>query len=335
MAYHHFSVSEREKIQELLWDKRSVRAIAAVLGRSPSSVSREINRNIPPQLRRYTPRLAQEQAEENRTRRGRMERLKNESVRSHVVSHLKLGWSPEQIAATCKKGVGTAISHEAIYQYVYAQIHRGGYGSLKQGREDLRPFLPRRRKRRVKKGLRSSYRVDKGPLPSIDMRPKEADQRKRIGHWEDDLVVSRASRDALKTINERVAGIVFIARVRDGTMAETNRAVTARLGAVPSRWRKTLTRDRGSENLGYEALAQTLGIRCFFAHPYHSWKRGSNENANGLIRRFFPKGTDFQTITDEEIQRVEYLLNTRPRKRLGWKTPYEVFYERTGVALGG
>ena len=102
---------------------------------------------------------------------------------------------------------------------------------------------------------------------------------------------------------------------------------------VPKEFRKTLTRDRGSENLGYMELERTLGIRCFFAHAYHAWERGSNENANGLIRRFFPKGTDFRTVSDEEIQRVEYLLNTRPRKRLGWKTPYEVFYEATGVAL--
>ena len=331
MTYNHFSVEEREKLQEMLWRKASIRSIAGALRRSPSSVSREIRRNKPSKRNLYTPRVAHERALSYRTRRGKRKLEKDKILHAHVVSRLKLGWSPEQIASTSDR----LISHEAIYQYIYAQIYQEGYGYLKPGREDLRPYLARRRKRRMGKGLRKSYRIEKGPLPSIDMRPKEADQRKRIGHWEDDLVVSRASRDALKTINERVAGIVFIARVRDGTMAETNRAVTARLGAVPSRWRKTLTRDRGSENLGYEALAQTLGIRCFFAHPYHSWKRGSNENANGLIRRFFPKGTDFQTITDEEIQRVEYLLNTRPRKRLGWKTPYEVFYERTGVALGG
>lgn len=118
-------------------------------------------------------------------------------------------------------------------------------------------------------------------------------------------------------------------------MDEANRVSKERLSAIPQRFRKTLTRDRGSENMGYQELEATLGIRCFFAHPYHSWERGSNENLNGLIRRFFPKKTDFRTVTDEEIRLVEYLLNTRPRKRLGWKTPYEVFYKHTGVALGG
>lgn len=335
MKYQHFSVGEREKIQEMLWEKHSVRSIAQLIGRSPSSVSREITRNIPPQQRRYTPRLAHERALEKRTHRGRTKRLKNDSVRSYVARHLKLGWSPEQIAATCKKVTGISISHEAIYQYVYAQIHQGGYGYVKPGYEDLRPFLPFRRKRRMRKGLRKAYRIDKGQLPSIEKRPKEVDHRKRIGHWEDDSVVSRASLDRLHTTNERVSGIVFIARAMNGTMEEANRVSIEQLSNIPKQFRKTLTRDRGSENMGYEALEKELGIRCFFAHAYHSWERGSNENTNGLIRRFFPKKTDFRAVADEEIHRVEYLLNTRPRKRLGWKTPYEVFYQHTGVALEG
>jgi len=261
--------------------------------------------------------------------------LKNDELRGYVVSQLKLGWSPEQIAATAKKAVGTSISHEAIYQYVYAQVYRDGYGYLKPGREDLRPYLAWRRKRRMKKGLRKSYRIEKGPLPSIDKRPKEADTRNIIGHWEDDSIVSRASLIQLRTINERMSGLVFIARAKNGTMEESNQITWEQLRVIPRKFRKTLTRDRGSENLGYEELEQQLGIRCFFAHAYHSWERGSNENVNGLIRRFFPKKTDFRAVTDKEIQQVEYLLNSRPRKRLGWKTPYQVFYELTGVALQG
>ena len=185
----------------------------------------------------------------------------------------------------------------------------------------------------MKKGLRTSYRIEKGLLPSIDARPASVERRRTVGHWEDDLIVSRASSDKLKTINERASGIVFIVRVPDGAMEATNRAVIARFASLPQRLRSTLTRDRGSENMGYRVLETSLGLRCFFAHPYHSWERGSNENANGLIRRFFPKKTNFQTISDEEIRQVEYLLNSRPRKRLGWKTPYQVFYQRTGVAL--
>lgn len=315
------------------WERRSMRHMARVLGRSPSSISRELERNFPPERQVYAPRLAHERALRNRTQRGREGRLKNEGVRRYVIAQLKIGWSPEQIAGTAEATVGTKISHEAIYQYVYAQVNPGS-GTMKVGREDLRPYLARRRKRRMRKGLRKSYRIVKGPLPSIEERPREVEARRAVGHWEDDsLVYTPTSPVRLRTTNERVSGMVFLEKANDRTMAEANRITNERLGTLPRELRKTLTRDRGSENLGYEELERTLNIRCFFAHPYHSWERGSNENLNGLVRRFFPKGTDFRTIPDAEIQRVEYLLNTRPRKRLGWKTPYEVFYELTGVAL--
>lgn len=333
MKYKHFSIEEREKIQEMLWQKSSVRIIAKTLDRNPSSISREIQRNKPPQINRYTSRIAHERALKYRKRRGREERLKNEILRQYVISHLKIGWSPEQISATAQNNIGTSISHEAIYQYIYAQIYQKGHGYLKPRKEDLRPYLACRRKRRMRKGLRKSYRIEKGQLPSIDIRPPIVGRRIRIGDWEDDCIVSHYSQYRLKTINDRVSGIVLIEKINNGTVEETNRAVIKRLGVIPKQFRATLTRDRGSENVGHNDLENTLGIRCFFAHAYHSWERGSNENANGLIRRFFPKKTDFRKITNEDIQRVEYLLNSRPRKRLAWKTPYEVFYESTGVAL--
>lgn len=329
MQYNHLSIEERETIQKLLWQKKSIRYIANELGRSPSSISREIEKNNPQQQIRYTPRLANERALKKRSSRGQSKLDKDGELRGYVVKHLKLGWSPEQVAATAP----SAISHEAIYQYVYAQIYRGGYGGVKPNREDLRPYLVRRKKRRTPQGLRKSQRILKGPLPSIDDRPAIVGLRTEIGHWEDDLIVSRESSDNLKTVNERVSGLVFISRVPDGTAKSGDTAVSQCLKAIPSEYRKTLTRDNGKENIKYERLSADLGIQVFFAHPYSSWERGSNENLNGLIRRFFPKKTDFRSITDDEIQRVEYLLNSRPRKRLGWKTPYEVFFEMTGVAL--
>lgn len=334
MKYKHITIEEREKIQEMLWQKASIRSIARALNRNVSSVAREIKRNKPPIVNRYTPRLAQERALSFRKHRGREERLKSPEVREYVVSHMKLGWSPEQIAATSLIAVGTSISHEAIYQFVYDQVYQKGWGYLKPGCEDLRPYLARRRKRRVRKGMRSSYRIDKGPLPSIDKRPEEVNKRQTVGHWEDDSIIySPTCPVRLRTMNERVTGVVFIAKADNRTMKESNRITLQRLSNLPSGLRQTLTRDRGSENMGHEDLKQKLGIHCFFAHAYSSWERGSNENVNGLIRRFFPKKTDFRDITVEEIKQVEYLLNTRPRKRLGWKTPYQVFYKLTGVAL--
>lgn len=330
--YKQLSVEEREKIQLGLWEKKSVRRIARELSRSPSSIAREINKNRDGR-NRYNPRTSQERAMVNRSHRGRELRLKSDILRQYVIRQLKLGWSPEQIAAKAEEMTNSKISHEAIYQYIYTQIHRNGYGYVRPNCEDLRQYLPRRKKRRVRKGLRASYRIKKGQLPSIDNRPKEVEKRENIGHWEDDLVVSKASKHALKTINERASGLVFIERVLDGTVQETNRAVNKCLIPIPVKFRQTLTRDRGSENLGYRELETALNIQCYFAHAYHSWERGSNENLNGLIRRFLPKGIDFKTVSDKQIKYIEYLINSRPRKRLGWKTPYEVFYEKTGVAL--
>src|ERR1039458_1470471 len=159
MKYKQLTVEERERREELLWQKVSVRGIAKELGRNVSSISREIKRNQSKQRNLYRPRLAHEKALQRRTHRGKAKLDSNEQLLSYVKAYLKLGWSPEQIAAQSNKLVSTHISHEAIYQYIYAQIHRGGQGYVKPGREDLRPYLARRRNRRMKKGLRKSYQI--------------------------------------------------------------------------------------------------------------------------------------------------------------------------------
>lgn len=328
MKFKHFNIEEREKIQELLWRKISVRAIAKKLGRSPSSVSREINKNIPLQ-RRYTPRLAHERAIRNRKERGRKLRLKNGFIRRYVAAQLKAGYSPEQISGRLAHDhTKESVSHEAIYQYIYHQVHRNGWGYVKPHRRDLRKYLKRRHQRRQKKGMRKSVRVFRPKGLSIDQRPKEVERRKTLGHWEGDSVVSRKSKVGLNTLVERKTGLVLISKIQNGTAKETSRAVINRLKSLP---RKTLTLDNGTENSGYDEIEQHLHISCYFAHPYHSWERGTNENTNGLIRWYFPKGTDFATIPDIEIEAVEWALNNRPRKRLGWKTPLEAFNE--SVAL--
>ncbi len=130
-----------------------------------------------------------------------------------------------------------------------------------------------------------------------------------------------------------MSGVVFFSKTPDGTAKECNRAIIDRLKDIPSLYRKTITQDRGKENYEYQDVERALSIDCFFAHPYCSCERGSNENTNGLFRRYFPKGTDFGKIKDRQVAKVEYLINSRPRKRLGGLTPYEVFYQITGVAL--
>jgi IS30 family transposase len=328
MNFKHFTIEEREKIQELLWQKTSIREIARVLGRSPSSVSREINRNIPLQYR-YAPRLANERALEKRKIRGRKLRLKNGFVRRYVVAQLKSSLSPEQISGRLHyEYPNESISHEAIYQYIYHQVHRSGWGYVKPYRHDLRQYLKRRHKRRVKHGMRKSARIFKPKGLSIELRPKEVSERRTIGHWEGDSMVSRKSKVGLNTLVERKTGLVLISKIQNGTSDITANTVIDRLKDFPC---KTLTTDNGTENFAYEKIQTELQISCYFAHPYCSGERGTNENTNGLIRWYFPKGTDFATIPDIEIEAVERALNNRPRKRLGWKTPLEAFNESVAI----
>jgi IS30 family transposase len=333
MKFKHFSVLERELIQTRLWEKKSIRSIATELCRSASSICREIKRNNPPHREIYTPRLANERALLKRKSRGRKLRLKNQLIRRYVIKGLKDGLSPEQIAGRLTlEYPKETISHEAIYQYIYSHVYRHGYGYMKPGYHDLRQYLKRRHKRRVKKGMRKGQRVLRPKGPSIDDRPKEIETRKTLGHFETDSMISRKSSVGLNTIVERKTGLVFITKIKNGTAEVTKEAVVRRLSNVPKDVRLTVTSDNGSENALFDSVMTELEILWFFAHPYHSWERGTNENTNGLIRWYFPKGTDFATISDEAIHAVETALNNRPRKRLGWRTPLEAFNESVALA---
>jgi IS30 family transposase len=330
MKFKQLTIEEREIIQEMWWKKEPVREIARRLKRNPSSISRELRKNFPLQ-KRYTPRLAHERALENRTRKGRTLRLKNQFIRRKTIEWLKEGYSPEQIAGRLEEEHKQYISHEAIYQYIYSQVHREGYGYMKPGYHDLRQYLKRRHKRRQKKGMRKSEKVPKFNGVSIEKRPKEVEKRKTIGHWEGDSIISRKSKVGLNTLVERKTGLVLISKIQDGTAMETSSAVIKKFESIPSPYRRTLTVDNGGENAGWKTIEESLHMKTYFAHAYCSGERGTNENTNGLIRWYFPKGTDFATISDDDIIRVENALNNRPRKRLGWKTPLEAF--RAGVAL--
>jgi len=330
--YKQLDIEEREAIQAGLWEGKSLRDIGRVLGRNPSTISRELDRNIVGEQRRYTPRMAQKRATERVRERGRRMRLKSPVIREYVIMKLKEeDYSPEQIAGTLPhEHTGCSISPEAIYQFIYAQYRRGGWGACIG--EDLRMFLKRRHKVRKPKFI--PFAEEKGPIKNrvfIDERPREVDARKKQGHWEGDSLVSRKSLVGLNTLVERITGIVFISKIKNTTAEETTRVVTKRLGRVPERLRKTLTLDNGHENAGHRDITKEIKTKIFFAHPYHSWERGTNENTNGLVRWYLPKRTDFATVSEERIREIEHKLNTRPRKRLGWRTPLEVFNQ--GVAL--
>lgn len=331
------SLSERIQIELKYSQGRNLGEIAKHLGkgRNKSTVSREIGGRPRKGHGKYQAYQANCRAVKREESRGKRDRLKNEAIRTYTVNKLKLGWTPEQIEMRIGKDLGKeySISYEAIYQYIYFQVCRGGNGKIKDGCEDLRPFLARRHTRRQKKGFRKAQKAERVELPSIDDRPAVVEKRKEIGHFEGDTIVSRESKPRLKTLNERSCGVVLIGKTMDGTTEECNRVVLERLVEFPEEYRKTLTQDRGTENFDYKPLETELKISCYFAHAYCSQERGSNENLNGLIRRFFPKGTDFSKVTETEIKRVEGLLNNRPRKRFGGLTPCEVLLMKTGVAL--
>jgi IS30 family transposase len=175
--------------------------------------------------------------------------------------------------------------------------------------------------------MRTVQRVFRPKGLSIDDRPKEIEERKIVGHWETDSVVSRQSSVGLNTLVERKTGLVFISKIENSKAQTTKNTIVNRLSCISPEFRQTVTSDNGHENFAYDEVQTELSIYWYFAHPYHSWERGTNENTNGLIRWYFPKGTDFATISDESIKAVETALNNRPRKRLGWKTPLEAFNE--------
>ena len=330
------TLEDRTRIEVRYHDGWSLRAIAEYIGngRNASTISREINGKPRKGSGRYQAHFAHKDALKKRTGK-RPVRLKNLDTLTYVKEKLKLGWSPEQISIRLPMDHKYMnISHEAIYQYIYAQIKRGGNGYAKKGCEDLRMYLCRRYRKRRPKGFRKAQKVErKGKLPSIEDRPVSVEDRNVFGHFEDDCIVSRQSPERLKTINERSCGLVFIGKMKDGTSEESTRVVCERMKAIPSPYRLTLTRDRGTENMGWEMIEKMLSMKVYFAHAYSSYERGSNENLNGLIRRFFPKKTDFSKVSDEEIRRVEYLINSRPRKRYGGLTPLEVLFNKTGVAI--
>jgi len=330
MKYKQLTIEEREVIQEMWWKRSSIRKIAQKLKRSPSTISRELNKNFPLH-KKYTPRLAHNRALEKRKNRGRHLRLKNQFIRRKTIEWLKIGYSPEQISGRLELEYKQSISHEAIYQYIYSQVHRSGHGYMKKGYHDLRQYLKRRHKRRQRKGLRKPLRVPRFNGISIEHRPKQIESRKDIGHWEGDSVVSSKSLVALNTLVERKTGLVLISKVNNRSSKETAKKVIKRLNKIDKIKRQTLTLDNGSENAQWKIMNKNLNIKTYFCHPYCSGERGTNENTNGLIRWYFPKKTDFAIISNKEIEFVENTLNNRPRKRLGWRTPLEAFNESVAV----
>ena len=328
IEYVHLSLSERDIITTMLAEKESLGDIAKVIGRNKSTVSRELKLNSSPEYRLYLSHRAHSRAALRKTQANTHLRLKNERIESYVRSMLKDGWSPELIAGRIEiDQPGLSISHEAIYQYIYHPDTKD--------RQELIQCLRRAHRKRRNKGIGRKVRKTKIPnrVP-IDQRPTAVENRAQFGHWEGDSLVSRKSLVALNSLVERKSRYLMLTKLDAKTAEATCNAVVERLNNLPARARRTLTLDNGTENALHEKITSSISTKCYFARPYASWQRGTNEHVNGIIRWYLPKGTDFSKISNEHIARIEFLINNRPRKCLGFKKPIEVAFSHS-VALRG
>lgn len=317
MGYHHLTIDEREVILKMQAQQAGMQQIGERLGRSKGTISRELSRNVS-STRDYKPHLAQRYYEKRRRLSKAPYRLEDDDrLRAYVQQKLSAYWSPEQISDQVRIVRNVKLSPLTIYSWVYRNQAAGGsfYRYLRQSHR-------RRRKRR-----RGADR--RGQMPDrrmIDQRPKVANERRRIGDWESDTLEGRKGSGFIATHVDRKSRYTVAVKVEDKSVETVNRAICAAMEQLPPDKVKTMTFDNGKEFAGFKDLERALGMRSYFAHPYHSWERGTNENTNGLLRQFFPKGMDFGTITQADVDKALALLNNRPRKCLTYRTPTAVFW---------
>jgi len=312
MSYTQLTQEQRYQISALMKTEHSQIEIAVVLGVHKSTISREVRRNCG--KRGYRPKQAHHFAL-NRRRNAVQRRIPVESW-EWIDDQLRQEWSPEQISGWMKKNTDTTVSHEWIYQHVYLDKRSGG---------DLHKHLRCQKKRRKRIGDYDR----RGKIPnqvSIEDRPEIVEQRKRIGDWEADTIIGAGKQGAIVTLVERKSRFTLLKQVARRTAAVVEDAIIDLLQPYQMATH-TITFDNGKEFANHQVIAQKLQADIFFAHPYASWERGTNENTNGLIRQYFPKGSDFSFITDDQISVVKERLNARPRKCLDFQAPSMVFFQ--------
>jgi len=315
-TYKHLSTDERDILAVLKSKGYSLREIARTLKRSPSTLSRELKRNAAPvNTGYYLAHKAQERSDKRKHASHGRPRLKNDAIRRYVEEHLRRGWSPELIAGRLSlEHPRLSISYEAIYQWVYQEATH------------LIVFLVRAHHARKHRGYSRKHK--KSHIPervSIQDRPQTVLLRRHSGHWETDTITCRKSYQAVQVTVERKARYAKLVKLKKKTARAMSIALTRRLSRYPAQLRQSITYDNGPENAEHKRTNTILGTSSYFCEPFHSYERGTVENTIGLVRRFLPKKTNLATISQEQLTKIEYWLNNRPRKCLGFKTPAEVF----------
>lgn len=332
-SYTHLSAEERETLSLGLAQGQSLRRLAQLLGRAPSTVSREYARNTTGG-HPYRACLAQTHAATRARQPRRPRKLRDPWLWHYVRTHLVRGCSPEQIAGRLRRAypddMGKRLSTETIYAALYVLPR----GSL---RTELLAALRQARQARRPRSRGTDRRGQLSNMTLIADRPPEVASRLVPGHWEGDLLKGARNGSAVGTLVERTTRLVLLAKMNGTDAASAYQGFTKKLRPVPAPLRKTLTYDRGKEMAAHERLAQRLAIQVFFADPHSPWQRGTNENTNGLLRQYLPKSTDLSGYTQRELNAIAQRLNTRPRKCLNFATPLEVYAQlrhHSPVALG-
>lgn len=318
----HINLEQRYVIFMFLKHGKTQNEIADFIGRDKSVISREIKRNSDKRNNTYDFSLAHRKSQKRKDDKQRRNSLTPE-VLANIEDRLKDDLSPEQIVGEAKtKGIA-CVSHETIYKYIWRDKKQGG---------ELHTHLRRQGRRYRKRGNSKDNRGIITGRVDISQRPKEVERKERFGDFEIDTVIGKNHQGALVTINDRATGLVRIRKV-ETKEAETVAKVTIEALKKFKNYAHTITADNGKEFAQHAKISKELDVGFYFARPYHSWERGANENTNGLIRQYFPKGTDFSKITDEQVQAVEDKLNNRPRKRLDFKSPNTIFKQLKKVAF--
>lgn len=313
----HLTLDQRYEIEDGLEKKMSLSEIGLRIGKDKSVISREFKRNSDQRYNRYRAELADRRAK-NRNKIKRKRIWLTSEIEAFVREQIKNDFSPEQIVGRAKLEMKDCVSHERIYQLVWKDKKEGG---------ELYKHLRTKGKRYRKRGNSKDSRGILKDRKSIDQRPAIVEKKKRLGDLEIDLVIGKKDREALLTINDRATGLLFVDKIKNKQALEIE-TKTIRLLENWIPMLQTITSDNGKEFANHKSIAHKLEIDFYFAKPYHSWQRGANENLNGLIRQYFPKGCDFNTITRQQVIEVQTILNNRPRKRFGFKTPVEVYAEK-------
>jgi IS30 family transposase len=307
------TLAQRAILAELLKQNCTKREIACRLGVHRSTVYRELKRNTGPIG--YLYQEAQQRTDIRRKLRRRARKIEDPKVREFVCRGLQNRWSPDQIAGCSRREFACSPHRHVSRQTIDNWIERQG-SNRAQWRGFLRLGRPRRKRPENPGRLPNSV--------SIEGRPKVVDRRERFGDWEGDTIVSSGHRGGLATLVERKSGYTMLARVDDRKSRTVRLAAEQRLSPLPTFLRRTITFDNGKEFAEHPSLAATTGMSIYFARPYCAWQRGTNENTNGLVRQYLPKGTDFRDVSHRVVAEIESSLNDRPRKRLNYRTPHEV-----------